>query len=359
MSNDSDLDWYRKVGDIACYIEYYYITPVYFIFGLLGHLIFICALYKQAQTEKAYIYQIFVVVSETFEIITFFLFVTSFEWWSGMAYKGAKWYQSCYLCMCYSTYVSIPFVNSFITTSLMLSISMTIDRILALAKPFAYKQFNHGRNQIVTLSVCIIIGFGTSMYQCFEYELKYDELENVYKLNLNEVFIANFLCIFFGHFRNAVRIFGILLIFVCNILLLYFFHQKPALFSQTTTQEKKKREKERTLAVMSVCSSLFNMIGMSFLISYYIWEYTSSKFRTSIFILYQPITNAMVQITDLADFYLLVVISKSFRKMIVTSLPCFGKCVHQSSVAPAVHEPINKSEALQMKEYISGTHTRA
>lgn len=335
-SNDSNQDWYDNAGDIAFRIEYYYITPVYFVFGLLGHLAFFSALYEQAKKEKAYIYQIFVVLSETGEIVAYVLYVASLEWWSGLERPGAKWYNSCYACMWYSAHVSVALANAFITTSLMLSISMTIDRVLALSKPFSYKQFKHKVNQIISLSVCVIIGFGTSIYQCLVYELYYDPVASVYVLKVNESFLTGFTCFFFGQFRNAIRIAGVLMIFVCNILLLYFFHKTPAV-QTTTAQEKKKRDRERTLAIVAACQSLLNMTGMSFLISYYIWDYSSPTFYKTVALLFRPIVDAAMQVTDLADFYVLMVVSKAFRRMVITSLPWYGKCCtgqQTSSVAP-------------------------
>lgn len=175
-------------SEILHLVEYYYVTPVYFIFGLLGHLSFFCALYQQAKKEKAYVYQIFVVVSETCEIFSYVVYVVSIEWWSSLEHEGAKWFNSCYVCMRYTAHVSVSLVNAFITCSLLLSISMTIDRVLALAKPFAYKQLNHKHNQIITLSLCGILAFGTSTLQCFVYGLFYDSLENVYVININTNF---------------------------------------------------------------------------------------------------------------------------------------------------------------------------
>src|SRR5687768_2277776 len=82
------------------------ITPMYFFFGVSGRLVSLLALHQERKSEKAYLYQTLVLVSELLEIISFT--ATKFLWnWAAFLaqQRGPLWFSKCYFCMWYTAHI--------------------------------------------------------------------------------------------------------------------------------------------------------------------------------------------------------------------------------------------------------------
>lgn len=199
-------DWYRVINEKTYFSVYYVVTPSYFVLGLFGHILFVSAFLQQLKHDSAYLYQIFTSANEILEIITFTLFVTTFHWFSGFVNPGANWFMANYACMWYAAHMAIPLINMFITSSMFLSLSTTADRLYALLRPFQYKNANHRRHKIAAFSFSFIVGIGTSVFDCFRFQLTWNG--DVNTMSVDEVYVGSMTATVLAELRNAVRILG-------------------------------------------------------------------------------------------------------------------------------------------------------
>jgi hypothetical protein len=145
MNNSSvltvpNLCSFRESGWFADVI----VMPVYFIFGLFGHVLCLIAFYHQSKSESAYGYQIFIVVSETVKIFTYALYEATIQWLADGELIPLpfdhSWFKSSYICMWITTHLALPLCNVFITLTSLSTLAMAVDRAFALRKPILYRK---------------------------------------------------------------------------------------------------------------------------------------------------------------------------------------------------------------------------
>src|SRR5262249_47891865 len=152
-----------------------------------------------AKKDHAYNYQLYSLISEAMEIVMFIVHTIS-KLCSGMmltslGFAGFTWYRKFYPLMIYSTRISIPLLDTSLTTSLFLAMCAAADRVFVLTKPAAYQKINHRLHQRLVLLACAFAGVVTNGDNCFLYALDYNETTEIYTVVNNKEYSSNLIVI--------------------------------------------------------------------------------------------------------------------------------------------------------------------
>lgn len=330
----SESFWVHK--DNAYFFSYYIVSPTYFLLGVVGHAVCLLVFYRQAKKESTYAYQIFVAVSEIFEMIAFTLFSLSFRWWSGIEAegRGAEWFMRSRWLMLYAAHVSFPFLNAVLTTTLLLSLCMSADRLVALWKPFLYKRMDHRKYQRLALISSIVLGMSTSIFDGFRFRVvPYQRSTNdskspvIYRAVGELEYMNSLQAVCLAHTRDALRIAALMALITCNVFITRFYRKRTVrLGSLTSTDDDRlqhRRNKERTLVLLTVSQSVLTSVGTTFLILFYAIVYANPNFLTCGGLLMAPILDATLQLASIIDTFIVIAIDRRFRRMVSKVLPRF------------------------------------
>lgn len=272
-NGSSDCSWSHSASDIAAFISYNVVMPFHFVFGLFSYSLAFVSFYKKAKEEKAFGYQIIVTISESIEVITFAIYVALFYWLSGAENgEGAIWFRSSYGCMWFAAHFSFPLVNIFISLSMFLAVATAVDRAFALGKPLVYKQINRRRHHAIACTLCLIIAISSTVFDCFRF---YPSLgwDGLYKFMLDKSFIFSLPAITLSHLRNAIRMaaaFALNLFNGAMIILYRRYISEVSQMTSTNSSESKRRHEQQQILLLAVFESVFNVLSMAALRSYYI-----------------------------------------------------------------------------------------
>lgn len=304
------------------------ITPLYFIFGLSGRLISLLALHSATKFEGAYLYQAFVLISGTCEVITFTGFVFTYYLWAFSAQPGAVWFRKCYACMWYAAYVANPLQNTFMSTTLILTLATTADRILALAKPFTYRTLHHRSIQWAVLTFSIISSALTSLVFVFIFDLTMDG--DLYKLQ-GTPYDGTFLHVGLLDLHNIFKSALAILLFVGNFLLLYLYQKRKretARLKNKTSGNAHETQLSKTLFRMTLCQSVLNTVGVFANVTYHMFEVTSPRVTACWQDVLAAVVDGVLEVADILEFYVLLAICKRFRVMVWKALKnLWSRCI--------------------------------
>lgn len=328
VCHKSEIWWFH--ANNAAFFAYKILMPIHFILGTIGRSLCLLAYQREAKKEKPYVYQIFVTATEILENLAFTCFSLAFRWFSGIDGTGALWYQQSYPLMWYSAHLSLPFLGAFTTTGLLLSVSMTADRLLALAKPFVYKAAKHKKHQAIALVLCYLIGLSTSIFDVFRFRVAAIDGKG-FRILPNLAYSKTKLAACLARLRDAVRALGLATLVIGNILVLSHFRKRIVGKEKQTNNHNgsvsrpQRKEAEKTLVLLTVSESVMTSIGMSFLIVYYALVYIDPKFMSCDGLLVAPCLDATMQLASILSFFLMLRISRRFRNMIMNAVTCGGR----------------------------------
>lgn len=318
--------------------SYYGIMPIFLVFGLAGHILCLAAVVREARKDSAYVYQIFVSISQAAEVVSFVFYVVSLKWWSGAEKDSAKWFRDSYVLVWFTARLATPLSNSCITTSLLLSLCMAIDRFCALRWPHAYRYWNHKRNRVIALICSVTIGVSTSLFAVLRYQIITNDnlAEGFYELVLDVGYASTTVCIVLAHVRNAVRMIALFLVMACNFGNLKMFRARvlkvgtdSTLFSVSGNQCRKskrvKMEAERTLFILVIVESTLTALGMTTLTSYFFAIFTTPAFVKRSGLLMIPLVDTMLNLTNMGKFYIVFAVDVRFRRMILRTITRNGR----------------------------------
>lgn len=336
----SDSFW--KLGDNVNFAQYAIILPLYFTLGLFGHMICAAVFLKQAKNEKAYVYQIFLEITECLDNVVFSIFLLAFLG-SGAEREGYVWYQKNYVLMWYAAHLSIPLYNSFSMSCLLLSVSMAADRAFALMKPFVYKNINHKRHQQVALSLSLILGFGTTFFNARLFEVQ-DGIGH-YIIGVDIAFVGTLASTILSHTCNVTRMVGLLALILCNVSILHNFRKhlnsktKLVTTQQPSVNDKKREAKEqatqRSLLLLTIAQSFFTAVTMFSFVIFYTAAYTVPLFNVCDHLLYAPLLNSVVMVCDLGKTCVIVAMNQKSRDLIV-KIVCFPKNLKNGKITTMI-----------------------
>lgn len=316
-------DWYWHLTDAVFVMTYHILAPLNFIFGLGGHFIFLYVCYREKNKEKAYCYQILLIISEILELITggLYNFITAFYGLAGAERKGAAadWISSKYFIIWYYAVLSSPLMSIFVNLCLLLSTCIAMDRVLALAKPYSYKSYNHTIHQIVAFCISLLLSIFSNVIDCFR-KTAGQVAPGVYHVANNALTIDNSIVDNFHQLRNLVPGIGLVILLVCNVVIIYMYRaRKVKVGTMTTTnpaREAARKENEKTLLILTAFQSVFSFFTVVFNISYRLLFYFLPSFATCGSYLMVPIQHCGYLITYGFDFYIMLLVSKRFRKLL-------------------------------------------
>lgn len=133
-------------------------TPAHLIMGLVGNITLLAALLKESKAEKAYVYQVLITISKTLGLATFSIYMVFLKVLVKYDFDGIEWFRRIYAVNFYVAYIGMPLGICFATTTSILSLAMSLDRVLALTKPFQYRNLNHKLYHCIISVVAIFIG---------------------------------------------------------------------------------------------------------------------------------------------------------------------------------------------------------
>lgn len=307
------------IGQNVSFIAYHVITIFYLIFGVSGRVITLFSIYKETSTDGAYLYQIFVLISEISEITTFSIFVFVVYWWCGFFdAPGAMWFRQCYACMWFTGYLSTPLQNAFMSCTLLLTLAMSFDRILSLAKPQLHARLPHKQIQWATFLLCFIVGALTSIP--FGMILEVNEGQNgTYSLGISKFHGTTFQYAW-TEIHNVFKISSTMFLFVSNFVL-YGVHRKRMMErAKVQNANEKASHSSTTLFKMTLCQSTLNTLGQLALVSYHIAEYQMEHFFECYAFTFGAFVDVVMQTADTIEFYCMLAISRSFRRMVAKTL---------------------------------------
>lgn len=316
---------------------YYIATPIYFVLGTIGRSLCLAFFYKQYKQETAYMYQIFASVTDMLEILAVSLNMITFNCLSGYRFRpGVTWYKQSYPCMFWAAHLTSPLEQSFLTFSLLLSVSMAADRVFALSKPFKYRNSNRMRHQLTALTTCFLLSFTISIFDMFRFETFQDG--DHYIIKVNQDYVTSNLALGMTMVRNCVRIIGDILLISCNVavIVLYRSSVKTAAIAIAGNEQKEAQHKamQRSLVLLTVCESFFNTIVITSWNIYYTLVYLDPTFSLCLGKLVGPICDLLLEVAGVLEFFALLLVSKQFRDAVFNQLKCMKEQVGTSAVHP-------------------------
>lgn len=309
------------------FFVFFILTPIYFFVAFTGHILCLIGFIRRARSEPAYSYQIYLTAAKTLEIVFFTIFVISFKWLSGIENQGATWYERDYTLMWYAAHASFTLSNSCISTSLFMSVVMTLDRLFAVWKPFVYRNINQKRYHLISVIVCFLLGWSTSVFDWFRYDLEWNG--SIYKAQVNTAFVGGLLSNFLANIRNALRAGAVIALVVCNIILVRLFsrhakvnpaHKSDAATTAVEQRQAKRKSSERNLVIIVVTQSVFTSITIFLFVTYYVLSYATPAFIFCSGVMFASVMDGMLEVSDMAIFLIVVLVDKKVRVAILTTI---------------------------------------
>lgn len=336
------LTWYQDAGNKALVFGYYFATPMYLLFGLTGHLLYLLAFYRQSQKEPAYLYQIFITISETLELLAFALYSATIRF-SGDGYPGSVWFMSSYVCMWYSNRLATPLLDALITISMLLSLCMVSDRVFALWRPYTHRSIDHKRQAWIALSACVLVGVSASIFDCFRFlDPVLDPSTGRYISRVNKDFVETDLADVMSGLRNALLVLGLLGLVGLNIALAHLYSERNKKTRQLMALSHEKEERlqadQCTLMVLSLVQSTLTSINIGLLVGFYAVLYVDPNFYGCESLFWMPLLDGVLQLVDTADFYVAFACSRQLRTVLIENVPLVKRAIE---TIPRLRKPFS------------------
>lgn len=316
---DANCDIDGSFAQAAKTCANYFVTPLYFFLSLSGRLISLLAIYEKSKTEEAYLYQIFVLTSESLEIVAYTGYVILMKWLSGAGGSNILWFRRRYGCMWYTAHATPVVNNIFITCTELLTLAMAIDRCVALMKPILYRKLEHRKIQCVTLILCFFLSLGSSVIFGFVLDIVLDK-DGGYSITENPAMRTATVQKFF-QIQLAFKIILTLLLVTGNFVLLKAYNSahlnRIKLFGQSQAWNEAV-DSWKTLFKMTICQSVCNtlveLVRIGFKIAYwFLPAYILGCILT-------PLVDMFMELMDILEFYLILAIDKKFRYMVIKKM---------------------------------------
>lgn len=325
----------------AMFTDSYIVMPFYLTVGLSTNIILLVAFYKQSKQDNAYAYQVSLTMSKSCEIFTYSMFIMSYKWCAAVETPvGCTWFMKNYSLMFYAAHIACPVFNGFIIISLLLSVAMSADRVFALAKPFVYKNINHKRHHRIATAICVVTGVLTSAFEVNRWHVLWPPsghpvLENeTYLVRYDEEYLATDLATYLGHLRTTLRILAVFTLISLNIAMAMIFRKRNKkvghLVSGNDTKERERKAAERTLLILTVYQSVLNAIAQTPHSGYSIAAAASPVFNRCYGIVVAPFVDMAIELSDSADFFVVIAINKRMRRLVLQVLPRRLQCMKET-----------------------------
>lgn len=310
--------WYPSVFETMEIIAYAFVTPLGLCLGVATHVILLIALMKHTRHDRSYNYLVYLLITELFEIVSFASYSFSYHWCADTFSKQRQWCTKSYGILFYGFRLSFPLWHSFITVRLLLSIAAAADRLLALWKPFAYKNFRHKLHQRVALAISLTIGVSTSIFDCFRYNVAWNPIIGNYEKKVNTAFTESLSGVILSNLRNLLRATGLFVLLFLNFSIIRLYKRANKInVGSDDEREIKKRSNERALTLFTLSQSIFTTIDMTWCVVYYALKYMAPEFSYCAGQLMMPASDTVMQITATVNLFIVIWVSKPLRSMVI------------------------------------------
>lgn len=308
-----------NITSIAQYIGYDIIPPINICLGLFGHVLFLIIFLRQWKHESAFGYQVYCALSELINVIGLNAFIYTNFHWSGFWRTGVDWFTKSYVMMWWTAHLAIPVMHMAVTNALLASLSMAIERVLAMAVPLNYSGFNHKAHQLLAFFICSSVSITTSIFDGFR--MKLENENGVYKMVFNLEFSNSTFANFSAQLRNAIRVLGVLALIVSNLVMVHFYKkrlQQVTHAGQNQQKDKARRNQEKTLLLLTIIQSILTVVKIFGEVALLTGIYALPWFISCGYLeLVAPIIDSLIQIADILQFVATLTVSKHLRRMVV------------------------------------------
>lgn len=313
-------DWFFVLGEGLNCAQYTVFLPLYATVGVFGHLLCVAAFVKQARKENAYLYQLFLEITECFRIVAFIFYLLAFLG-SGIERDGYGWYQKNYFLMWYTAYMAVPVVTFLAMCCNLLNVAMAADRVFALLKPFVYKTIKHKSHQCVALVLSLLLGFSVTLLNFRLFKLQ--NIGDRYIVVVDIDYVGTLASMVLFHIANNTRTVCLLMLIASNVIILHKFRKhlrhKAKMNTTETSRSEKKREvrdkgkKERSLIFLTTAQSFFGTLTRLSHILFMTAVYTVPTFHICDNSLYAPLFNVGQMCCDIAKIFVIASCDRKTR----------------------------------------------
>lgn len=328
MSNYTCLlladDYSRQTVTNIAYAAFFIVKPICLILDFIGHCLCFLAYYKESKSNGLYSFQLYDAIAKAADTLSAFLLLATFKWSSGTDYEGVEWFQKNYVLMWYSAHMAIAFNDMTTTIKLLISLAMTIDRMISIGLPTRYKEMNRKLWEAGTVTFSVVIGIGASIFMCFYYVVIWDG--DRYKIVGDQDFRVSAIATVLVNFRNVLWGVGLIALVATGFLVVYLYHKRMVKVATMTgaqagdKKEKMRRAAEKTLFLLTIYHSAQAANEITILTAQTLLAFRNG-FATCEGRLYSPLRNIEIALINASDFYIMVSLNKAFRQMIRKGLP--------------------------------------
>lgn len=321
------------------YAAYLYIWPTCLFLDIIGHCLCFVAFYKESKKNGVYAFQFYDAVAKAADTFSAFLNLASWKWFASFEYWGVDWFQRNYALMWYTAHVAIPFNDMTTTISVLISLAMTIDRAFSIGIPFRYKKLNKKWWQIGAVLFAVVVGAAINLYTCFIFAVQ--QASDRYVVVFNAPFALGPAATALTYLKILLWIGSLAAVTISGFTLVYLYHMRTSKVASMTTahtdddRESRRRAAEKTLFMLTTYSTIQTANVMGVLTAHSLLALVDG-FSTCGQKLFGPLRAIEVSLVNGSDFYVLLLISPAFRKMIRNALPCKRESDHGNSSAPVL-----------------------
>lgn len=300
------------------YVSINILLPIYITFGIFSRLVLLIGFAMQAKRESNYIYQLLIMCSRAFENLSYGFYLVSVYWYSGTFEGKADWFVSSYALMFIAMRLGMSLNFFFLFTNLFLTVAVSADRVFALWKPFAYKHVNHGRHRTVAITISIVISFLLNVDHYWHYEIV--KVGDIYISQMNHAYVSQGISKAMENFRTPLRLVTIACLIALNVLMVigYQRRMKKLQLMSTTNQDKADARKEanKELLIMTISQCCLTCVeGIPHAIMHVLL--LQSMYWSMCGLVLSPITNGAVIVADLAELFVVILVSRKMRQNVI------------------------------------------
>lgn len=327
MSNSTcpilDTDYKIHVIESIGYIAYFWVWPICLAFDFAGHTICFIAFYKESKNNGVYSFQFYDAVAKAADTCSAFLLLATLFWFCGLSYPGAQWFESNYALMWYAAHLAIPLNDMTTTIALLISLFMTLDRAISIGLPFKYKNLNRKLWEGLSVSVSVLLGVSCSLFVCPYFSVEKPANNTLYSLTFRGDYVSGPVATGFAHLRNVLWILGLISLVGTGFSVVFLYHRNTMKVADMTSVDnrssQKKRKIENVLFMLTVYYS-FQIINEMTILMTHTFLGQLDGFQTCAGRLFTPLRAMEIAFVNGSDFYVMLILSKSFREMIKRSL---------------------------------------
>lgn len=302
------------------FVTFYILLPYYLTLGLLSNIILLVAFIKQAKIEGHYAYQVSVVITKTFENVTFGLFLGGAYWFAGLAGDKAQWFISNYTLMHITMRILGPLHHIAIFLSLSISVAMSADRVFALWKPFIYKVINHRLHRNAALVACILSSIGLCVDYYWYYDILEDHITGFYTLSTNLGYVGTMTAQVLEGIRAPIRLVLVAVLIILNIFMLLIYRRRMHKLKRMSMSNQEKadarKETHTELIILTICQSCLTCLDQ---IPHSVMQVIrhQSELWARCGLVMAPVADGAIMVSDAMEFWIIFVVNHRIRANIL------------------------------------------